>query len=75
MITTIQFNEWLAAKLTEMAGDQPIDTFIESLVNVVLQDLIGDVRFEGRLPVVPVPPDVRRVTTEQVSQLVDGATA
>lgn len=75
MITTIRLNERLAAKLMEMAGAQPIHTLIESLVNVVLQDLIADVRFEGRLPVVPVPPGLRRVTTEEVSRLVDGLDA
>jgi hypothetical protein len=58
-----------------MAGDQPVDTFVESLVNVVLQALIDDVRFEGRLPVVPVPPGLRGVTTEEVSHLVDGPDA
>jgi hypothetical protein len=61
----------LAAKLTEMAGDQPVDTFVESLVNTVLEDLVDDVRFDGQLPVVPVPPGLGTVTTEEVSHLVD----
>jgi hypothetical protein len=58
-----------------MAGDQPVDSFVESLVNTVLEELVDDVRFEGRLPVVPVPPGLRTVTTEEVSRLVDGPDA
>lgn len=38
-------------------------------------DRLTQFRFEGRLPVVPVPPGLRTVTTEEVSRLVDGPDA
>jgi hypothetical protein len=71
MTTTIRLNDHLAHRLTEMAGSQPIGRFVESLVIMLLEDFVENVRFEGRLPVVAVPPDVVQVTTEEVLRLSD----
>jgi hypothetical protein len=70
MITTIRLDERLGAKLMVLAGEQPFESFVELLVNAALEEFVGNVQFEGRLPVVPVPPGLRTVTTEEVSRLI-----
>lgn len=65
--TTITLEEGLAVRLAEeaRAAGQPMESFVDA----VLRAIVDDVRWEGRWPVLRVPPDAAPVTVEDVDRL------
>lgn len=65
--TTITLEEGLAARLAEQARDagQPMESFVDT----VLRAIVKDIQWEGRWPVLRVPPDAAPVTVEDVDRL------
>lgn len=74
MTTTITVNERVAARLTEQArqAGQPLDAYLSTVLEALFA---GDVRWEGRRPVLPVPPNAAPVTVEQIDALLEGGDA
>jgi hypothetical protein len=69
MQTTITLEKGLAARVAEQAREagQPLDSFVDT----VLRAVVDDIRWEGRWPVLRVPPDSAPVTVEDVDRLLN----
>ena len=71
MPMTITVNDELAARLEEMAAEsgRPISEVVE----ILLAEVMEDVDFDGRIPVVRLPPGTPPLTDEQINRLRDGS--
>jgi hypothetical protein len=67
MPTTITLEEGLAARLDEQAREagQPLESFVDTLLRATMEDI----EWEGRWPVLRMPPDAPPVTVEDVNRL------
>lgn len=67
MPTTITLEEGLAARLAEQAREagQPLESFVDTLLRATMDDI----EWEGRWPVLRMPPGTPTVTVEDVDRL------